>query len=188
MGSHREKLDAMEEKEEREYVQAFSKEQDARAKISELKTQITELEQQMKALEPYVNKHQRLKAQLASLYKRVFDGPTPQYPQEDEAESKFHAAEKRQRELLEHQTNMRRANQLCQRAVILLSQAQRSAREAESASQWDMWGGGRMADYMERSALGQAQNCIDQARLNWEQARPFVPEMAPFPQTTMPMG
>lgn len=188
MGSHKEKLDAMEDKEEREYVAAFGKEQDSRAKISELKSQITGLEQQLKALEPYVAQNQRLQRQLAALYKRVFDGPTPQYPQEDAAENKYHAAEKRQRELLEHQTNLRRANQLVQRATMLITSAQRSAREAQSASQWDMWGGGRMADYMERSALGQAQNCIDQARMTWEQARQYVPELAPFPQTTMPMG
>lgn len=188
MGSHKEKLDAMADKEEREYVAAFGKEQDCRAKIQELQSQIADLEQQLGALEGYVAQHQRLQSKLAALYRRVFDGPTPQYPQVDAAENKYKAAEKRQRELLEHQTNLRRANQLVQRASMLLTQAQRSAREAQSASQWDMFGGGRMADYMERSALGQAQNCNDQARMTWEQARQYVPELAPFPQTTMPMG
>lgn len=188
MSGAKEKLDAMAEKEEREYVAAFSKEQDSRVKISELKSQITDLEEQTKQLQTYVNRHKQLQAQVAQLYKRVFDGPTPQYPEEDAAEAAFKRAEENHRNLLGRQTNMRRANQLVQRAKLLMVSAQRSAREALSASQWDMFGGGRMADYMERSALAQAQNQIDQARMLWGQARQIMPSLPPFPQTTMPMG
>lgn len=93
--SHRERLGAMEEKEEREYMDALGKEQSTKNRIEQLETQVSELSQQVEDLTPYAKEHEKLQRQLAELYRRVFEGPTPGYPQEDAAERAYKDAEGR---------------------------------------------------------------------------------------------
>ncbi len=87
--SHKERLGAREEKEERECVDALAKEQGSKARIEALETQVAELAQQVTDLEPYAREHDKLSRQLEQLYHRVFDGPTPGYPEEDAAERAY---------------------------------------------------------------------------------------------------
>lgn len=84
--SNKEILSAMEAKEEKEYLEAFGKEQNSKARIAALQTQRADLTKQVDDLQPLVVLHDGLRKQLEALYQRVFDGPTPQFPEEDGAE------------------------------------------------------------------------------------------------------
>lgn len=90
--THKEKLAGMEDKEEREYIEALGREQACKSHIETLTSQLDELEIQVKDLEPYAAEHAHLRKQLEDLYARVFDGPTPAFPEEDEAEDAYKAA------------------------------------------------------------------------------------------------
>lgn len=60
--------------------------------------------------------------------------------------------------------------------------------QAESASNWDRVGGGMMMDMMERSAIAQAQNCVDRARLISTQAESLSPGIGTLSHLQMPQG
>ncbi|CAK9781279.1 hypothetical protein CC85DRAFT_286082 [Cutaneotrichosporon oleaginosum] len=186
--SHREILSAREEKEEREYVDALAKEQASKARIETLEVQVTELAQQVKDLEPYAREHANLTRQLAQLYARVFDGPTPGYPEEDAAERAFQEAARRFDGLQGEIANEKRAQELLRGALQRMAMAVRACASAESYSQWDMFGGGTMSDMMERSELANAQRAADQARMMVMQAQTLQPAIRGFGPINMPQG
>ncbi|BEJ15982.1 hypothetical protein CspHIS471_0505870 [Cutaneotrichosporon sp. HIS471] len=186
--SHKERLTAIEIKEEREYVDALSKEQGSKARIEELETQVSDLSAQISNLEPFVTEHAHLNRQLGQLYSHVFDGPTPNYPEEDEAEKRYHGAIERFDSLQGMITNEKRAQQLLRTALVRLRKAQEASYNAERYSQWDMFGGGTMSDMMERSELGNAQRWADQAHMLVIQAQKLQPAIRSFGRIQMPQG
>lgn len=213
--SAKERLSAMEEKEEREYVEALSKEQGSKNRIAELETQVAELSQQVVDLTPFAKEHEKLEKQLAQLYRRVFEGPTPGYPQEDAAERAYKEAEERFDQVSSHEgevdreerrlkgegkakklthqlqgeiANEKRAQSLLQGAMVRMTIAVRCCSSAESYSQWDMFGGGTMSDMMERSELAKAQRAADQARMMVMQAQQLQPAIRGFGPINMPQG
>jgi rare lipoprotein A (peptidoglycan hydrolase) len=92
--SHTEKLTDLEAKEEKEYLQAFAAEQETKARIDVLDGETKSLQAQLDSLHPLASKCKEYKAQLASLYKRVFAGHTPAFPEEDRAEAVVADAER----------------------------------------------------------------------------------------------
>ncbi|KAL1407974.1 hypothetical protein Q8F55_004771 [Vanrija albida] len=186
--SHKEKLAGMEDKEEREYVEALAKEQECKSRIETLTSQAAELETQVKDIEPYAAEHAHLRKQLEDLYALVFDGPTPAFPTEDHAEEGFKAALADYNELQGAIANEGRALQLLKNAEQSMNRAVKSASDAESYSQWDMMGGGTMTDMMERSALADAQRAAVQAKLMVSQARALQPSLGDIPLLNVPQG
>ncbi|BEI92860.1 uncharacterized protein CcaverHIS019_0504880 [Cutaneotrichosporon cavernicola] len=186
--SHKERLTALENKEEREYVDALAKEQGTKARIEELETQVLDLSTQVSDLKPFVTKHTHLTSQLEQLYSRVFDGPTPDYPEEDEAEKTYQEAIERFDSLQGKITNETRAQELLGTASVRLRKAQEASHNAEKYSQRDMFGGGIMSDLMERSELDDAQRWADKAHMLVMQAQQLQPAIGSFGRTQMPQG
>lgn len=88
----RQRLTALEEQEEREYIAAYSAEQTAQARLSALEVQVAQLSQKVSEAGRAAQQHEALRQQLAGLYHRVFDGPTPAFPEEDVKEQAYNTA------------------------------------------------------------------------------------------------
>lgn len=123
------RISQMEEKEEKEYMLALEKEQSALSRIAELEAQEADLQSQVKELEPYASEHEKLKKQLVDLYKRVFDGPTPGFPEEDEKERLVKETSRRYQDFAAAIANEKRAHALLTKAqAFLMLAAQHAAR------------------------------------------------------------
>ncbi|KAJ9114981.1 hypothetical protein QFC22_005309 [Naganishia vaughanmartiniae] len=186
--SNKEILSSKEQKEEKEYLDAFAEEHKLRAEKETLDGQIEEMEGEIKSLTQLAREHTRLRNELMRLYDTVFGGPTPMHPEEDQAEQAYKAALEEYNKIQGEVTNESRAFALLQQADRTMILAARSLAQAEDASQWDMFGGGAMMDMMERSALADAQRQADTARMLVGQARELQPAIPGLRILDMPQG
>lgn len=73
-------------------------------------------------------------------------------------------------------------------ATKMMAVAQYCVQDALSYSQVDMFGGGAMWDYMERSALGKADRATSEVYRLYQQAQALSPHVQPLPQTAIAQG
>lgn len=92
-GGSRTALEKSLAKEEREFVEALEKEQKEEESRAVLETEKENLEAHVADLRQLADRHQYLKTKLDNLYSGLFEGFTPDYPHEDEAEEAVHVAE-----------------------------------------------------------------------------------------------
>ncbi|KAJ4154114.1 hypothetical protein LMH87_010577 [Akanthomyces muscarius] len=78
-------------KEEDEYYEAYEWQLRAEAAAKEVGEQIATLRKKKSILLKQVEEHRQAQVQLANLYEEVFDGPTPNWPEEDEMEANLAA-------------------------------------------------------------------------------------------------
>ena len=78
-------------KEEDEYYEAFEWQLRAEAAAQEVGKQIAALRKKKSSLLKQVEEHRQAQVQLADIYEEVFDGPTPNWPEEDEMEANLAA-------------------------------------------------------------------------------------------------
>ncbi|CAE7218443.1 unnamed protein product [Rhizoctonia solani] len=81
------------EKEQKEYVDAFRAERDARDELAMLMGEKSERERARLDLAKKMGQITELKAKIEQLYEGLFAGPTPDYPEEERAESHLNAIE-----------------------------------------------------------------------------------------------
>jgi hypothetical protein len=87
-------LSDMESKEEKQLTTALGAEQACRERIAALEAGEQLLVEKVATLASTMATHVALRGQLDGLYVRVFGGPTPEFPEEDEAEEGVEAAKK----------------------------------------------------------------------------------------------
>jgi len=88
----RQRLTQLEEKEEKEYLAAFTTEKTAQARLEAAEAQISDLSKQVADVSRAAAQHDAVRAQLSQLYSSVFDGPTPAFPLEDIKEQAYNTA------------------------------------------------------------------------------------------------
>lgn len=88
----RERLTALQEQEEKEYIAALTAQRTADARIHALQAQIARISNDLAQLQIAADTHAAKQQQLAELYHRVFDGPSPSFPREDELERAYNVA------------------------------------------------------------------------------------------------
>ncbi|ETS75849.1 hypothetical protein PFICI_12793 [Pestalotiopsis fici W106-1] len=76
------------EKEESEYLQALQKERLAKEEESRLLVERQEALQVQQSLQDVVERRKEAQNEIEMLYDSIFSGPTPEFPEEDELESK----------------------------------------------------------------------------------------------------
>ncbi|KAL5636012.1 hypothetical protein ACGC1H_004728 [Rhizoctonia solani] len=81
------------EKEQKEYLDAFRAERDARDELAMLMGEKTERERARSDLSKKAGQITELKGKIEVLYEGLFGGPTPEYPEEERAESHLKAIE-----------------------------------------------------------------------------------------------
>ncbi|KAK5155255.1 hypothetical protein LTS14_006210 [Recurvomyces mirabilis] len=175
-----EKLASQQEKEEREFLEAWQKENEAKQRHEELTKALNEAEVQHEVMTKDAARHARAQESLDRLYNGIFGGPTPEYPEEDQIEGSVSRCRK--------STAEKRALNALRSAHNSLGQGLNSMQEALSMSTYDMWGGGTFVDMMERDALARAQNQVTQASWHIEEARRVQPIIRPLSQVNIDMG
>ncbi|KAK6544292.1 hypothetical protein TWF694_000992 [Orbilia ellipsospora] len=176
------------EKEEREYLEAYHNQQVAEEKERYLEDTIAKTEKQITELTVQTKEYHNLKEKAKELYNRVFEGPTPDFPEEDQMElavenAKVAFADAQSRYNADHEAQIALAN-----AEQVVARAVGFADGALSASTWDLWGGGGLADFLERDNLSKAQSSLSQAQMFLSQAVVLQREIGPFQDVEVANG
>ncbi|KAF9529159.1 hypothetical protein CPB83DRAFT_853334 [Crepidotus variabilis] len=164
------KFSEMASKEEKEYVEALEREMTERDNQTSRVKMYKEGKQALDDLNNKLVEYESAQAELQTLYNRTFEGPTPDFPEEDPLEYEFGEANEAHRKAQASVNSESRAGELLTKAVKVMEICAANMSDALAYSRYDMWGGGSMSDMMERSALrnasvnaAQAKNLADQA-------------------------
>ncbi|KAF8999853.1 hypothetical protein BDQ17DRAFT_1410589 [Cyathus striatus] len=184
----KEKFEAMESKEEREFVEALEREITERDNLEVIEQMLVDAQQVYADLKSKATRHESLKTDLANLYSRVFDGPSEAYPEEDQIEYQLDRAYRHHEQVQRTLNQEMQAAEILSKAVNMMNSCQGQMQEALSYSRWDMWGGGGMSDMMERNALRSAQALAYQAENLVDQARRISPQVEPVARVNIAQG
>ncbi|KAI0890125.1 uncharacterized protein GGS22DRAFT_8788 [Annulohypoxylon maeteangense] len=171
VGGKTDKFQARANKEEQEYFAVLQKERQAKEQEENIRVMRSKALEAQSDLEAEVDRHREAQEQLDSLYDSIFQGPTPNFPEEDRSEQNAESA-------LNAYHNSRIVVETELQVVKLLSEAKTRlshalgyTEEALSYSRMDMFGGGTFSDFMERNALDKADSEVNQMRLLMRQAQ-----------------
>jgi hypothetical protein len=158
MTGNKEKFQAKAEKEEREYHEALQARVQAEKKFEMLKDTLKEAQASKSEYEKVAARHKKAQADLDSLYNSIFDGPTPEFPEEDAAEASVQQARQIYQDISAKLNIESQVVQLLSHADERMSLARLQVDEAISCSDGDIWAFRvPMADLYERDYLSQAQ-------------------------------
>ncbi|KAL4755979.1 uncharacterized protein BDW70DRAFT_167005 [Aspergillus foveolatus] len=177
---------AFEEKadqEMRDYYSALETENKIKGEKEMLEAQIHDATEEQKELEAASTKCARLNEELEAMYRRLFEGPTSEFPEEDEQENATKAAEIHHRELKSQVNNTGKAAQCLARSQLTIKEALLHIFQARRACERDMFGfGGLLADFQQQNHLSLAQQKVSQTQLLISQAIRLDPEVRPLPR------
>lgn len=77
--------------EQNEYEMVFNEQQEVQGEIKVLEDRLAKLAEEIGVLTQVTARHAELRSQRLALHAHVFDGPTPQYPEEDAQENVVNA-------------------------------------------------------------------------------------------------
>lgn len=168
---------------EEEYFGVLQEAQQESNRNAALKQQVTEATKAREELQSLSQVHDHTQQQLDELYSRIFTGQTEGFPEEDECESRCDGMLMTYRECRGKLEAENAAVQALDEAGKYMNESIRSINSALSYSRWDMFGGGKMADALERNALAKSDHAAMQAQLYVSMARkasPFVQDLPGF--------
>ncbi|KAM0328654.1 hypothetical protein ACHAQA_005066 [Verticillium albo-atrum] len=175
-------------KEEREYFDVLQQAQRETSLYDSLKEQVDQANEVKLGLEKQAVQHRDAQRELDELYGGIFGGPTQGFPEEDRKEQDSNAA-------LQVYHDQRSKAEAEQHVVQLLTQGMEKLKYAlekmESAlshSRMDMFGGGSMADAMERSSLRKAEAAVSEARMQVLRAQRMSPFVGDLPDVDIAQG
>lgn len=99
IGRKTEKFEAKASKEEREYLDALHEEHKTKEMRKDLVQRLNEAIAARSNLQSVAARHAQAQADLDVLYDSIFEGPTPNFPEEDERERAAHVSLQRYEEL-----------------------------------------------------------------------------------------
>ena len=189
LGGKKEKFEATAEKEEREYHDALQEKFHAERRLGDLKARLEDARITKEQHAEVAARHQSLQAELQALYRSIFDGPTPEFPNEDAAENSVEQARYRYN-YVQGQLNVElQVLHMLADADAKMNAAHQAIQDALHASRADMLGfGGRLADYQERSSLSMAQSNADQVEMLVDMARKAQPLVQPIGHMEIAQG
>ncbi|RDL38132.1 uncharacterized protein BP5553_05565 [Venustampulla echinocandica] len=168
-------------KEERDYFEAVQAEFEASRSLEALQKNLKEAQQTKEEMDMVLVTHQAASEALDKLYASVFDGPTPGFPEEDQAEQEVQSAKQLFNEAQGALSNEKQVVQILERTRQVMNYAISHMDDAESASRADIWGiGGSFADLSERSALARARDAVHQVEQLMQQAQQLSHETSPL--------
>ena len=139
-------------------------------------------------LEQETARHEQAQRDLDDLYNGIFGGPTPEFPEEDATERQLQTAAEACRSTRIWLESEQKAASLLNQAKVRLGTALKYMEDALDYSRWDMFGGGTMADMMERDALHNSENQVHQAQMLVTQARRYSKEVRALPEARISHG
>ncbi|KAJ8075185.1 hypothetical protein PM082_019513 [Marasmius tenuissimus] len=177
MTGKKQKFEEKREKEEKEYVEALEKEMKERDNLKTIETMIAEGRDVREDLSRKSQKLAEAEREIHALYERIFDGPTQEFPRDDQLESQLEQSQQAYNRIQDHMNRQSRAVHLLKEADNAMRHCLAQMQEALGYSTWDVYGGGTMADMMERSALGNAAIAASRAQMLVNQAQQTSPDV-----------
>ena len=163
-------------KEEREYFDAMQEQKTGEDQLAYLKHLKSEAETTKQGSEAQAQRHHDLQKELDNLYERIFAGPTPGFPEEDERERECESALSTVQHLSEKLEKERHILFLLGQTSMKLTEAARHLDDAHSLSQMDLFGGGTLASMQKRNYLERAESAISQVRMLQQQIHSIAPD------------
>jgi hypothetical protein len=188
VGGKTDKFEARAAKEEREYFDVLREEHRAREQEATLRSLREEADRAHAELEAQAARHAQAQRDLDGLYDSIFQGATPDFPEEDDKERLSGGALQAYHDARVQAETEGQAVRSLEEAAKHLAQAMSYMEEALSCSRMDMFGGGTMTDMMERSALQQAEMLVNNAYWMVEQARRQSPAVGGLPPVHIAKG
>ncbi|KAJ7153434.1 hypothetical protein C8R43DRAFT_885487 [Mycena crocata] len=184
----KEKFEAKASKEEREYVEALDQEIQEKRSLETLDELLVAGKEVLADLQGKEERYKLTKQDLADLYRKIFDGPTQAYPEDDRLEQQLAQVQGRYNAIQGFLNQESQAVNLLKLANSTLIQCSSKMQEALSYSQFDMFGGGGVADMMERNALSAAEGLSNQAATLVQQAMFASPQVQPIGEVRIAHG
>ncbi|KZV98338.1 hypothetical protein EXIGLDRAFT_313718 [Exidia glandulosa HHB12029] len=181
------KWDAKATKEEREYVDARERRVKAESNVKALKATLRETGQNVESLTSEIARRDTLLREQQELYSRVFDGPTPDAPQEDELERTVRRTE-------DENTIQQNALNLESQTLSALTDSKKALDsclekmlESQNVSDMDFIGTGvNSADIWEKNAITAAQIFAQQFTMSFGMAKRLNPAVQDVPEIKLP--
>ncbi|KAL5479119.1 hypothetical protein ACEPAI_2407 [Sanghuangporus weigelae] len=161
------------EKEEREYIEAAQNEHNENLAISELKEAAEQARLKKADLESQVVIREEMLRRLNELYKSAFEGPSPDFPEEDAAEEELREAETHFENVQTRLSHEKNVFSILDQVATCANQAQSALRSANSTASYEayqfqgsIWARMDEADDLIRAQTmaAQAQRLLDRAR------------------------
>jgi len=140
-----EKFDVQAEKEEREYFEVLQEEHKANEMRKNLGNTLAEAQRQRSELEGAASNHDQAQRGLDELYDSIFEGPTPEFPEEDSKEYSANDALNQYHNMRVRVESETQVRNILDNALQKISIAKYALAEARSHSRMDMFGGGIMS-------------------------------------------
>lgn len=181
MSGQKGKFEAKAEKEEREYHDALQGRVQAEKKLETLKDTLKEVQASKIEYDKAAIRHDKAQLELDALYNSIFDGPTPEFPEEDAAEVTVRQAQQVYQDISSKLNVESQVLKLLSDADKKMILCRRAISEALGASAADIWGfGGPFADFAERDYLSQAQTQASNVEMLVDMARRSQPLVQPI--------
>lgn len=126
--------------------------------------------------------------ELNTLYASIFQGPTPSFPEEDQAERNVESALQTYNSTCAKLEADRQVQHILVGASKRIGASLNDIEDALDASRLDMFGIGASADAMERIALQKAETNVVQAQMMVAQAQRISPEVQDLPAVQIAQG
>ncbi|OQO07236.1 hypothetical protein B0A48_07806 [Cryoendolithus antarcticus] len=183
-----EKFTSKQEKEEREFLEAWQKEREAIARREEIARALDIAQVDKQTLGQAALQYQNAQTELDQMYAQLFNGPTPEVPGEDQMEQTVQHLVQYLDQCQQRFNTEKSAGEALRGVEKLIAAANKNMREALSMSRMDMMGGGTFIDMMERDALSRAGVAISEAIVHMNAARQLQPAIQPLDNVNIDMG
>lgn len=140
------------------------------------------------SIEGECQRHSTAQGELDALYASIFQGPTPSFPEEDEAERSVESALGTYNGSCAKLEADRQVSRILEEASKRIKSSLLDIEDALDASRLDMFGGDAAADAMERSSLHKAEMNVVQAQMLILQAQNICPAVASLPPVKIAQG
>ena len=175
-------------KEEREYFASLQMEHQGKQMAAHLDEALAAAVGARGALQAAADRHTAAQQDLDRLYRGIFQGPSPGFPEEDAREDDCAQAGRVYGDARRRAEAEGLATRLLADARRRLQNALGAMDDALRASRRDMYGGGTFHDMMERNALHQAEMHVAGARMLVLQAQGQSPAVRDLPPVTIAQG
>ncbi|GKZ36390.1 hypothetical protein AbraIFM66950_007461 [Aspergillus brasiliensis] len=178
----REEFEAKADQEMREYYDALAEENRAQAQREMLEAQVADAVAREEELRQACTTRERLHAELDAIYKRIFEGRTEEFPEEDAQEETTKQARREYGQRRERWSDLRQATQCLARAQLTIREVLLNLAETLRYSERDLWGfGSTLADWRQQDCLSRAQQKVSQTQMLVAQARRLDPRVQALP-------
>ncbi|KAF3921940.1 hypothetical protein ABW20_dc0102411 [Dactylellina cionopaga] len=183
-----EKFTSRIEKEEKEYLEASRDQKLAEEKERYLEETVAETTKQVSELTLQAKEYDNLKLRSDQLYQYVFEGPNPEFPEEDRMEHAVKNSEELVAKTQSRYTADCEAGTILVRTEKVVSNTVGYCKTALSAATWDLWGGGTLADMIERDNLRKAEVSLVRVEMLLDQAMALQRAIGPFSDVKVASG